>query len=291
MLNDITCRDWQYRTLEWLQGKNWESTTPVGPYLVTPDELPGGVRPSLAITTVVDGETMQQDDTADLLFDPVALVEYVSTMVTLRPGDIIATGTPGGVGHARKPARYLRPGSTWSPRSRAWAAARTVVADGRADDPHPRRRAAVGREGTEIFLAVLASLADDGRPGPPPCRVDRQAPGRPRRRQRRRAAQPRPLGRTGEETPMYSSPEQRDADIEAGATRPAAELRDWVAPAPRRSRRTSALDDEQWARQVRTAQGRTVPATEIPWMRAREVMVHAVDLEAGCPSPTCLRTS
>ena len=110
VLNDVTCRDWQFRTREWLQGKNWEATTPLGPYLVTPDELPGGVRPQLEISTRVDGETMQKDTTADLLFDPVALVEYVSTMGTLRPGDVIATGTPGGVGHARKPARYLAVG-------------------------------------------------------------------------------------------------------------------------------------------------------------------------------------
>lgn len=111
-LNDVTCRDWQFRTREWLQGKNWELTTPLGPYLVTPDELPGGVRPTLDITTVLDGETVQKDNTGDLLFDPVALVEYISTMVTLRPGDVIATGTPGGVGHARKPARYMRAGQT-----------------------------------------------------------------------------------------------------------------------------------------------------------------------------------
>jgi acylpyruvate hydrolase len=110
VLNDVTCRDWQFRTREWLQGKSWEATTPLGPYLVTPDELPGGVRPALAISTLVDGETVQEDTTGDLLFDPVALVEYVSTMVTLRPGDVIATGTPGGVGHARKPPRYLQPG-------------------------------------------------------------------------------------------------------------------------------------------------------------------------------------
>jgi acylpyruvate hydrolase len=110
VLNDVTCRDWQFRTREWLQGKNWEATTPLGPYLVTPDELPGGVRPTLEISTKVDGETVQKDTTADLLFDPVALVEYVSTMVTLRPGDVIATGTPGGVGHARTPARYLEVG-------------------------------------------------------------------------------------------------------------------------------------------------------------------------------------
>ena len=110
VLNDITCRDWQFRTKEWLQGKSWEATTPLGPYLVTPDELAGGVRPALAISTTIDGEKVQEDSTADLLFDPVALVEYVSTMVRLRPGDVIATGTPGGVGHARKPPRYLEVG-------------------------------------------------------------------------------------------------------------------------------------------------------------------------------------
>jgi acylpyruvate hydrolase len=112
VLNDVTCRDWQFRTREWLQGKNWESTTPVGPWLVTPDELPGGVRPTLDVRLLVDGEVMQSDSTADLLFDPVALVQYVSTMVRLNPGDLIATGTPGGVGHARKPARYLVGGET-----------------------------------------------------------------------------------------------------------------------------------------------------------------------------------
>ncbi|ROR35394.1 fumarylacetoacetate hydrolase family protein [Kitasatospora cineracea] len=112
VLNDITCRDWQFRTREWLQGKTWDSTTPVGPYLVTPDELPGGVRPALDVTLTVDGETMQSDNTGDLLFDPVALVEYVSTVIRLNPGDLIATGTPGGVGHARKPARYLSGGET-----------------------------------------------------------------------------------------------------------------------------------------------------------------------------------
>jgi acylpyruvate hydrolase len=110
VLNDITCRDWQFRTREWLQGKNWDATTPVGPYLVTPDDLPGGVRPTVDVRLTVDGEQMQSDNTGDLLFDPVALVEYVSTMIRLNPGDIIATGTPGGVGHARKPERYLEGG-------------------------------------------------------------------------------------------------------------------------------------------------------------------------------------
>ena len=110
VLNDITCRDWQFRTREWLQGKNWDSTTPVGPYLVTPDELPGGVRPKVDISLSVDGAVMQSDNTGDLLFDPVYLVEYISTVIRLNPGDIIATGTPGGVGHARKPEVYLHGG-------------------------------------------------------------------------------------------------------------------------------------------------------------------------------------
>ncbi|WP_255950553.1 fumarylacetoacetate hydrolase family protein [Streptomyces odontomachi] len=112
VLNDITCRDWQFRTREWLQGKMWDSSTPVGPYLVTPDELPGGVRPSLDVILLVDGEVMQSDSTGDLLFDPVALVEYVSTVIRLNPGDLIATGTPGGVGQARTPQRFLVGGET-----------------------------------------------------------------------------------------------------------------------------------------------------------------------------------
>ena len=110
IMNDVTMRDWQFRTREWLQGKTFDSTTPLGPVLVTPDELPGGVNPACAISTSVNGEVMQSADTSDLLFTPVKLVEYVSTMITLRPGDVIATGTPAGVGHARDPQIFLRAG-------------------------------------------------------------------------------------------------------------------------------------------------------------------------------------
>jgi acylpyruvate hydrolase len=109
-MNDVTVRDWQFRTREWLQGKTFEATTPLGPVLVTPDELPGGLRPALSISTTVNGEVMQKADTSDLVFGPVDLVKYASTIMTLRPGDVIATGTPGGVGHARKPPRFLRDG-------------------------------------------------------------------------------------------------------------------------------------------------------------------------------------
>jgi acylpyruvate hydrolase len=110
VLNDVSVRDWQNRTLQWLQGKSFESTTPLGPSLVTPDETDAAA--GVAISSQVNGETMQHNTTAELLFGPVALVRYISTFVTLRPGDVIATGTPGGVGHARRPPRYLSEGDT-----------------------------------------------------------------------------------------------------------------------------------------------------------------------------------
>lgn len=111
VMNDVTMRDWQYRTTEWMQGKTFEGSTPLGPVLVTPDELPGGARPALPLTATLDGEKVQKAETSDLVFDPIALVRYVSTILTLSPGDVIATGTPGGVGHARTPQRYLTDGA------------------------------------------------------------------------------------------------------------------------------------------------------------------------------------
>lgn len=111
VMNDVSMRDWQFRTVEWTQGKIWDSSTPVGPYVVTPDDV-GGVRPALKVSTTVDGAVMQSDDTGTLLFDPVRLVQYISTIIRLRPGDLIATGTPAGVGHARDPHVYLAVGQT-----------------------------------------------------------------------------------------------------------------------------------------------------------------------------------
>ena len=111
VMNDISMRDWQFRTIEWTQGKIWDSSTPVGPWMVTPDEV-GGVRPSLTVRTTVDGRVMQEDSTGTLLFDPVHLVQYISTVIRLNPGDLIATGTPAGVGHARDPKTYLIGGET-----------------------------------------------------------------------------------------------------------------------------------------------------------------------------------
>lgn len=104
VVNDVTARDFQNRSMQWLQGKTFERSTPVGPWVVT-DVQPG------EISCTVDGELMQQADTADLVFGPAALVAYLSTIITLVPGDLITTGTPGGVGHARTPPRYLTAGS------------------------------------------------------------------------------------------------------------------------------------------------------------------------------------
>ena len=113
--NDVSMRDWQRRTTQWLQGKTWEASSPVGPALVTPDEV-GGLRPDLAITCLVDDETMQDARTSDLLFDPVAAVAYASTITTLRPGDLIFTGTPDGVGMARTPPVFLKDGQVMTTR-------------------------------------------------------------------------------------------------------------------------------------------------------------------------------
>jgi acylpyruvate hydrolase len=109
VVNDVTARDFQYRSPQWLQGKTFEASTPVGPWLVTPELGEDPV--SHELTCTVDGELMQKADTADLVFDCATLLAYISQIITLVPGDLIATGTPGGVGHARKPPRYLTEGS------------------------------------------------------------------------------------------------------------------------------------------------------------------------------------
>ena len=106
VLNDISMRDYQFRTIQWLQGKTWEKSTPFGPALVTKDEF----TPGPLMTSAVDGEVQQSTPTSDLVFTPEYLVSYISTIITLNPGDVIATGTPGGVGHAQDPKRYLQEG-------------------------------------------------------------------------------------------------------------------------------------------------------------------------------------
>ncbi len=109
VVNDVSMRDWQSRTTQWMQGKNFEATTPLGPCVVTADEVDDAS--DLTIRCSIDDETMQEGRTSDLLFGPADLVSYISQFTTLRPGDLIATGTPGGVGMTRSPQRFLRAGN------------------------------------------------------------------------------------------------------------------------------------------------------------------------------------
>jgi acylpyruvate hydrolase len=106
ILNDVTARDFQKRTLQWFAGKTFQASTPVGPWVVTPDEL--GDLATREIRLTVNGEERQRSVLGDLLFDVPTLVADLSRIVTLEPGDLIATGTPGGVGEAQ--SRYLQDG-------------------------------------------------------------------------------------------------------------------------------------------------------------------------------------
>ena len=108
VVNDISMRDWQRRTTEWLQGKTFESSTPVGPFLVTPDEVDFAA--DLEVRCEIDGEVMQLDRTAELVFGPIEVAAYLSEIISLQPGDVIAMGTTAGVGNARTPPVYLKPG-------------------------------------------------------------------------------------------------------------------------------------------------------------------------------------
>ncbi|PLS18586.1 FAA hydrolase family protein [Bacillus sp. M6-12] len=108
IVNDVTYRDLQRRTLQWLQGKAVDGSAPMGPWLITSDELsdPCG----LDIVLTVNGEERQRSNTANLVFSVPYLVEFLSGLMTLEPGDVILTGTPGGVGVARDPQVFLKDG-------------------------------------------------------------------------------------------------------------------------------------------------------------------------------------
>lgn len=108
ILNDISVRDWQRRTSQFLAGKAFEGLTPLGPALVTTDQIGDGS--GLALQTMVNGVVKQDSNTSQLVFDALDAVSDLSSILTLDPGDVIATGTPGGVGAARTPPEYLRPG-------------------------------------------------------------------------------------------------------------------------------------------------------------------------------------
>ncbi len=108
LLNDLSARDLQGRGPQWMPGKIFDGSAPCGPALVTPDEA--GAHDAIAVKLILNGETMQDSDTSDLIFGIPALVADLSALMTLEPGDVVATGTPPGVGMGRDPRIWLAPG-------------------------------------------------------------------------------------------------------------------------------------------------------------------------------------
>jgi len=108
VVDDVTVRDWQFRTPTWTLGKSFDTHGPIGPWIVTTDELPDPHQ--LRLRTLVNGEVRQDTNTKELIFDCFHLVEYLSTAFTLEPGDVIATGTSSGVGVLMKPPSLLAAG-------------------------------------------------------------------------------------------------------------------------------------------------------------------------------------
>jgi acylpyruvate hydrolase len=105
--NDVTMRDYQYKTHQWMQGKAWDNSTPLGPYLITPGEVD---LTSAAISTTLNGEVVQKSDLSYLIFSIPTLIATVSEFTELRPGDVTLTGTPSGVGYHRDPQLFLHDG-------------------------------------------------------------------------------------------------------------------------------------------------------------------------------------
>jgi 2-keto-4-pentenoate hydratase/2-oxohepta-3-ene-1,7-dioic acid hydratase in catechol pathway len=106
--NDVSVRDYQARTSQWTLGKVFDTHGPCGPFLVTRDEVPDPGK--LRIRCSIDGETLQDSNTDQLVFSIPRLVADLTAVMTLEPGDIVATGTPAGVGTSRKPRRWIKPG-------------------------------------------------------------------------------------------------------------------------------------------------------------------------------------
>ncbi|QUD90270.1 fumarylacetoacetate hydrolase family protein [Phenylobacterium montanum] len=106
--NDASVRDWQWHTQQFTPGKNFPGTAPLGPWMITPDEIAD--LQAVTVTTSLNGEVMQHASVADMIFPIPVIIAYLSTFTSLSPGDVILTGTPGGVGAKRKPPVWMKPG-------------------------------------------------------------------------------------------------------------------------------------------------------------------------------------
>ena len=128
LFNDASIRDYQFKAPQWTMGKNFDGTGAFGPYLVTSDDLPLGCE-GLRLQTRLNGALVQDASTDDLVFDVATLVSTLSEALTLEPGDIIVTGTPSGVGLARKPPLWMRPGDVCEVELEGLGVLRNPVAD------------------------------------------------------------------------------------------------------------------------------------------------------------------
>jgi 2-keto-4-pentenoate hydratase/2-oxohepta-3-ene-1,7-dioic acid hydratase in catechol pathway len=108
IVNDVSARDFQNATSQWLMGKTFDTFAPMGPCIVTKDEIADPH--ALDISLEIGGQVLQKSNTRELIFKIPELIEYISQVVTLEPGDVVATGTPAGVGFSHRPPRWLRPG-------------------------------------------------------------------------------------------------------------------------------------------------------------------------------------
>jgi 2-keto-4-pentenoate hydratase/2-oxohepta-3-ene-1,7-dioic acid hydratase in catechol pathway len=130
VLNDASARDWQRAGTQWTPGKNFDGSMPIGPEVVTTDEVDIS---DVALTTKLNGEVMQSARTSQMIVDVASGIEYLSSFTTLRPGDVIATGTPGGVGFARTPPVWLTPGDVVEITVEGVGTIRNRVVDEQAD--------------------------------------------------------------------------------------------------------------------------------------------------------------
>lgn len=131
ILNDGSAREWQRAATQWTPGKNFDGSMPIGPEVVTPDEIDVN---DLALTTTLNGTVMQSARTSQMIVDVASCVEFFSSFTTLLPGDVIATGTPGGVGFARTPPVWLTPGDVIEVSVEGLGAIRNTVIE---DKPAP----------------------------------------------------------------------------------------------------------------------------------------------------------
>ena len=128
LFNEGSVRDYQFRTSQWFLGKNFDASGAFGPELCTCDELPRGAK-GLRLCTRINGEIVQEASTADMLFDVATLVATLSEAMTLLPGDVVVTGTPSGVGFARTPPYFLKPGDSCEIELEGYGVLRNPIAD------------------------------------------------------------------------------------------------------------------------------------------------------------------